>query len=52
MTTEMDKPPMIYQLTHKKPTEEQDNSYVFLKGSSRLTGTIIHVIDGAGDQRF
>ena len=51
-------PPTIYQLTHKKPTKEQAQSYVYLKASSRLTDTVndlittIDVIDDAGDSAF
>ena len=41
--------PTVYQLDEDKPTDEQDNSYVYLSGSAtRLEGTLITVIDGGG----
>ena len=41
--------PTVYQLDEDKPTDEQDNSYVYLSGSAtRLEGALITVIDGGG----
>ena len=43
--------PTVYQLDDKKPTSEQDASYVYLSGSaSRLAGTMIKIIDALGTE--